>query len=231
MTISELSAQEAAALAAVDEAAIARTLLELIAIPSVTGSPAESELQHHLAGRLDRLGLDVDLWSMDLPALLAHPDFPGSEAPRDETWGLVGRTEDGGDGPTMILQGHVDVVPPGDMEQWEGDPFVPRVTGDTVRGRGLRRRPVAARAPGDGDLAGRPVRQRPPAGRASAPGHGEGGARGRERGRPGPRARRTVRQRSAPVRGGGHPHLQYGPGDIRHGTAPGSGSTWRRSWR
>ncbi|MEW2397371.1 ArgE/DapE family deacylase [Streptomyces sp. NPDC046862] len=136
MATVELSAQEAAALAAVDEAAIARTLPELIAIPSVTGSPAESELQHHLAGRLERLGLDVDLWSMDLPELLAHPDFPGSEAPREEAWGLVGTTRDGGDGPTLILQGHVDVVPPGDVERWEGDPFVPRVTGDTVHGRG-----------------------------------------------------------------------------------------------
>ncbi|MET9789587.1 ArgE/DapE family deacylase [Streptomyces canus] len=132
----ELSAQEAAALAAVDEAAIARDLLELIAIPSVTGSPAESEAQHHLAGRLNQLGLDVDLWSMDLPALLAHPGFPGAEAPRDEAWGLVGVTKDGGDGPTLILEGHVDVVPPGDLERWDGDPFVPRVVGDTVHGRG-----------------------------------------------------------------------------------------------
>ena len=33
---------ETAALAAVDEAALARTLVELIAVPSVTGSPAES---------------------------------------------------------------------------------------------------------------------------------------------------------------------------------------------
>ncbi|MFE5819900.1 ArgE/DapE family deacylase [Streptomyces sp. NPDC056479] len=132
----ELSSQEAAALAAIDEAALARTLLELIAIPSVSGSPAESEIQHHLARRLDRLGLDVDLWSMDLPTLLAHQDFPGSEAPRQEAWGLVGATEDGGDGPTLILQGHVDVVPPGDLERWGGDPFVPRVVGDTVHGRG-----------------------------------------------------------------------------------------------
>ncbi|MFC9849340.1 ArgE/DapE family deacylase [Streptomyces sp. NPDC060223] len=132
----ELSAQEAAALAAIDEEAIARNLLELIAIPSVTGSPAESEAQHDLAGRLDRLGLDVDLWSMDLPALLADPGFPGSEAPRDEAWGLVGVTEDGGDGPTLILQGHVDVVPPGDLAGWDGDPFIPRVAGDTVHGRG-----------------------------------------------------------------------------------------------
>ncbi|MFG3517304.1 ArgE/DapE family deacylase [Streptomyces bobili] len=133
---SAASGQEAAALAAIDEAAVGRTLLELIAIPSVTGSPAESELQHHLAGRLERLGLETDLWSMDLPELYAHPDFPGTEAPREEAWGLVGHTPDGGDGPTLILQGHVDVVPPGDPAAWEGDPFVPRVRGDVVHGRG-----------------------------------------------------------------------------------------------
>ncbi|MEV0171008.1 ArgE/DapE family deacylase [Streptomyces sp. NPDC050803] len=131
-----LSSEEALALAAVDEADVARTLLELIAVPSVTGSAAESELQHHLAARLTRLGLEVDLWSMDLDVLRAHPDFPGSEVPREEAWGLVGTTADAGDGPTLILQGHVDVVPPGDPAAWAGDPFVPRVTGDLVHGRG-----------------------------------------------------------------------------------------------
>ncbi|MER6353097.1 ArgE/DapE family deacylase [Streptomyces sp. NPDC001634] len=132
----ELSAEEAAALDAVDEAAVARTLSELIAIPSVTGTPAESEIQHELAGRLDRLGLDVDLWSMNLPELRADPGFPGAEAPRDEAWGLVASTPDGGDGPALILQGHVDVVPPGDPASWVGDPFVARTVGDTVYGRG-----------------------------------------------------------------------------------------------
>ncbi|TWD14858.1 acetylornithine deacetylase [Streptomyces sp. T12] len=131
-----LTDDEAAALAAVDEAATARTLKELISVPSVTGSAAESELQHQLAGRLEWLGMDVDLWSMDLPALRADPEFPGTEAPREEAWGLVGTTPDGGDGPTLILQGHVDVVPPGDLTAWDGDPFVPRVTGDVVHGRG-----------------------------------------------------------------------------------------------
>ncbi|MER7185044.1 ArgE/DapE family deacylase [Streptomyces hyaluromycini] len=131
-----LTDQEAAAVGCVDEAAVGRTLLELMAVPSVTGSPAESELQHLLAGRLERLGLDVDLWSMDLPALLADPGFPGLEVARDEAWGLVGRTPGDGDGPTLILQGHVDVVPPGDPAAWQGDPFVPRVTGDVVHGRG-----------------------------------------------------------------------------------------------
>ncbi|MFD8393811.1 ArgE/DapE family deacylase [Streptomyces sp. NPDC059680] len=128
---------EAAALACLDEAAVGRMLLELISVPSVTGSPAESEIQHLLAGWLERLGLDVDLWSMDLAALLADPGFPGAEAAREEAWGLVGYTADGGDGPTLILQGHVDVVPPGDPAAWDGDPFVPRVVGgDLVHGRG-----------------------------------------------------------------------------------------------
>ncbi|WP_055493058.1 ArgE/DapE family deacylase [Streptomyces sp. TP-A0356] len=136
MTATEFSAEEAAALAAVDEAAIARTLSELIAIPSVTGTPAESEIQHELAGRLDRLGLDVDLWSMNLPELWDDPGFPGAEAPRDEAWGLVASSPDGGDGPVLILQGHVDVVPPGDPTSWAGDPFVARTAGDTVYGRG-----------------------------------------------------------------------------------------------
>lgn len=62
MSTTVLSAQESAALEAIDETAIARMLLELLAIPSVTGTAAESEMQHHLVGLLDRLGLDVDLW-------------------------------------------------------------------------------------------------------------------------------------------------------------------------
>ncbi|WJY42468.1 ArgE/DapE family deacylase [Streptomyces sp. P9-2B-2] len=131
-----LSPEESAALEAVDEDAIARMLLELLAIPSVTGSAAETAMQHRLAKQLDGLGLDVDLWQADLAALRAHPDFPGTEVPRDEAWGLVGTTPGGDDGPTMILQGHVDVVPPGDLRQWNGDPFVPRVEGNVVHGRG-----------------------------------------------------------------------------------------------
>lgn len=131
-----LTAQEAAALAAVDEAALAELLLDVLAVPSVTGSAAESELQHRLARDLGRFGLDVDLWSMDLPGLRAAPGFPGTEVPRDEAWGLVATLPGAGDGPTMILQGHVDVVPPGDLAQWAGDPFVPRVRGDVVHGRG-----------------------------------------------------------------------------------------------
>src|SRR4051794_24790879 len=129
-----LSPIEAAALAAIDEAALARELLDLLAVPSITGTAEESALQHRLAEQLRQLDLEVDLWSMDLAALRADPRFPGGEAPRSEAWGLVATTPGGGDGPTLILQGHVDVVPPGDLAKWTGDPFVPRVVGDDIHG-------------------------------------------------------------------------------------------------
>lgn len=132
------SAGATAALAAAERDSAARLLAELIAIPSVTGTAAESRAQHVLAEWYADEGLSVDLWPMDLPAVTGSPDFPGMEAPRTEGWGLVGTWTGlgGGDrtGPTLVLNGHVDVVPPGDLGQWSADPFQPRV-GEGADGR------------------------------------------------------------------------------------------------
>lgn len=130
-----VSVHEQRVLDAVDPRWALVRLVELIAIPSITGTAAESEAQHRLAAHFDRLGLDTDLWSIDLPEAMGHPDFPGMEAPRTEGWGLVGTTG-GEDGPTLILNGHIDVVPPGDLTLWSGAPFEPRLDGDAVHGRG-----------------------------------------------------------------------------------------------
>ena len=86
------SADEVRALEAIDEAAIVAELQELVAIPSVSGSDAESDIQHVLAERLRAADLDVDLWALDLPRLQARPDFPGCEVERPEAWGLVAET-------------------------------------------------------------------------------------------------------------------------------------------
>lgn len=126
----------AAALSSVRAADLVADLRALLRIPSVTGSAAESELQHLLAGRLERLGLSVDLWPIDLPTALADPSFPGLEAPRTEAWGLVGEQEPDGDGPTVVLNGHVDVVPTGQAGDWSVDPWAGVVRGDRVFGRG-----------------------------------------------------------------------------------------------
>ena len=108
----------------------------IVGIPSISGTDAENEAQAHLAGIFAGAGLDVDHWRMDLGALRAHPDFPGMEVERDEAWGLVGRRPGAGDGPTLMLNGHVDVVPIGDPDAWDTQPFVGEVRGDRLHGRG-----------------------------------------------------------------------------------------------
>ncbi|MEW9548961.1 ArgE/DapE family deacylase [Nonomuraea sp. NPDC050783] len=127
---------EARVLDAIDEAETVRLLAETVRVPSVTGTDAESELQHRFARLLGEAGMDVDVWKLDLPALTASPGFPGTEAPRAEGYGVAAVT--GGEGPpALALQGHVDVVPTGDLAKWAGsDPFSARVEGDVLYGRG-----------------------------------------------------------------------------------------------
>src|SRR5205085_9896305 len=119
-----------------DEDALVADLVDLIRIPSVTGSDAESDLQHRVADRLAGLGFDVDAWQMDLEALADHPAYPGTEAARTEGYGVVALMGPGGT-PALVLQGHVDVVPTGDLDKWEDrDPWSGRVRGGAVHGRG-----------------------------------------------------------------------------------------------
>lgn len=129
-----LSEAERSALAEIDAEALVETVRELVRLPSMAG-PDESEVQRFVAGRLEDVGCDVDRWSIDLPGITAHPGFPGWEVPRGEAQGVVG-TLGGGDGPRLILNGHVDVVPPGDLAQWTREPFGGQVHGGAVWGRG-----------------------------------------------------------------------------------------------
>ena len=134
----DLGDAELRALAFVDDNELVRDLSDLVAVPSVSGDDAESDVLHLLAKQLRDLDLDIDLWPLDLPTLTADPDFPGWEVPRTEAWGLVATardTEEHGDA-ALVLQGHVDVVPPGDLSRWDGDPFTPRLVDGRLHGRG-----------------------------------------------------------------------------------------------
>jgi acetylornithine deacetylase len=134
--LAALSRHEERALAAIAPETITRQLLELLAVPSVTGTDAECDVQHLLAKEVDELGLDVDLWAMDLAELEAADGFPGAETERTEAWGLVGTGPADGGEPALVLQGHVDVVPAGDLTRWRTAPFEPTVVAGRVHGRG-----------------------------------------------------------------------------------------------
>jgi acetylornithine deacetylase len=88
--------------------------------------------------------LETEAWKLDFAALRPYPRFPGTEAQRALGYGVVGvlhGTDGGATGdagvPALILQGHVDVVPTGDLAKWEGaDPFSASIDGDILHGRG-----------------------------------------------------------------------------------------------
>jgi acetylornithine deacetylase len=132
-----LTDAEARVVDAVDERWVVDRLTAMLAVPSVGGTPAESEVQHQLAGWLHELGCDVDTWPIDLAEAASAEDAPGQEVERTEAWGVVGTLPAAESGrPALVLSGHTDVVPPGDRTLWDGDPFVPRLVGGNVHARG-----------------------------------------------------------------------------------------------
>lgn len=119
-----------------DEDALVEDLATLVRLPSVAGSEAEVEVQDVCAEILRSQAAVVDRWEIDLAELQDDPWFPGSEAHRDRAVGVVGMTP-GGDVPGLVLQGHLDVVPPGDPETWGGaDPFSAEIRDGALHGRG-----------------------------------------------------------------------------------------------
>ncbi|WP_448621273.1 ArgE/DapE family deacylase [Geodermatophilus sp. URMC 65] len=135
--MAHLTDAEARVLSAVDEAWAVSRLRELVAVPSVGGTPAECEVQHLVGDWLEELGCAVDRWPIDLAAAATAPDAPGQEVERSEAWGVVGTAPAAEDGtPALVFSGHTDVVPPGDRSLWPGDPFDPRVADGAVHGRG-----------------------------------------------------------------------------------------------
>lgn len=106
--------------------------LELVSVPSVTGT--ENDAQDLLAERLRAWGLDVDLWTVD-DGIQSHPAYCDDGLPVARK-NLVARWGEPSSRAALILNGHIDVVPPGERAQWRDDPFNARIHGGALHGRG-----------------------------------------------------------------------------------------------
>ncbi|RPI86484.1 MAG: ArgE/DapE family deacylase [Chloroflexi bacterium] len=111
---------------------VIKTLSELIPIRSLGGQ--ETPAQEYVAEWMRRNGMEVDLWEIDMNALKQHPAF-SAEVERDSVLGVVGWFGKG-DGPSLILNGHVDVVPVGDARNWRYPPWQATLADGRVYGRG-----------------------------------------------------------------------------------------------
>jgi len=99
----------------------------------------EAAVSAWLAERLDEFGFETYQWTADAGRLAEHPSFPDDPADID----VVDRPSVGGvleigdpdAGPTVVLNGHVDVVP-ADEDRWTSPPFAARWDGDELTARG-----------------------------------------------------------------------------------------------
>jgi acetylornithine deacetylase len=107
----------------------------LTAIPSTRGqeAPAQDLMAREMACR----GLGVDRWRIDVADIQHLPGFSPVTVSYDDAWNVVGtHRAQRPTGRSLILNGHIDVVPTGPLDLWTTPPFAPRVDDGWLYGRG-----------------------------------------------------------------------------------------------
>lgn len=130
----DLAARLADAVDAGFEAQLA-FLETLVRFPSVRG--AEREVQEAFAGACRERGLATRVAPIDLARIREHPGFSPVTIDYTESLTVIARHEPRRQtGRSLIMNGHMDVVPPGPEAVWRSPPFEPRREGDWLYGRG-----------------------------------------------------------------------------------------------
>lgn len=126
-----------ALLAAVDEGFEAQLALTeaLVRFSSTRGN--EKAAQDFMAKEMRRRRLAVDQFGIDIEAIRRLPGFSPVEVSYDNASNVVGtKRAPTPTGRSLILNGHIDVVPAGPLDMWATPPFEPRISGDWLSGRG-----------------------------------------------------------------------------------------------
>ncbi len=110
-------------------------LQQLVRIPSQRGE--EAAAQEFMAAAMTGLGLDVDKWVIDEESLRGHRGFSPVSISYDKSWNVVGtHRPKAAAGRSLILNGHVDVVPTGADASWTYGPYEPVIKDGWMYGRG-----------------------------------------------------------------------------------------------
>jgi acetylornithine deacetylase len=96
----------------------------------------EQAVQDLIAGRLRDLGLEVTMLPVHFDRLRAHPAFGDDGFSPDTRVDVIGRWRGSGTGRSLVLNGHVDVVAPGDLTLWAESPWSGSVRDGRLHGRG-----------------------------------------------------------------------------------------------
>jgi len=110
------------------------TLAWLVRIPSVVGN--EGPAQDFIRRQYEGLGLDVKTFEADKNKVRQHSAYVESGLPFEGRPNVIGVLKGDAAKKSMILNGHVDVVSPEPVDQWQHDPWGAEIEGNRLYGRG-----------------------------------------------------------------------------------------------
>jgi acetylornithine deacetylase len=116
---------------------LASTLIGFDTTARSPGEPPrqETQLQQHLASRLEAAGAEIDLFEPDAAAMEGKPlvppglDFAGRPQ-------LIATRRGAGEGRSLVLNGHIDAVSVEPRDAWTSDPFAAETRDGNLYGRG-----------------------------------------------------------------------------------------------
>jgi len=106
---------------------------ELVSFQSLADH--ESPAQRHFAAKMHAFGFETDVWDIDFASLRQHPAFSW-EVERSTGLGVVGTIGADRGGKSLLLNGHIDVVPAGDPANWQSDAYTASIRDGKMYGRG-----------------------------------------------------------------------------------------------
>ncbi len=109
-------------------------LQSIIRIPSVTGD--EAEVQDFIEAYIRDMGLEIDKFEPSIDELKYHPAYVEESIGYHNRPNVVGILKGTGGGRSLILNGHVDVIPEGDQKNWEHGCWSGDISKGKLYGRG-----------------------------------------------------------------------------------------------
>lgn len=111
-------------------------LATLTAYPSTRGK--EQDAQAFMADELEFRGYEVDRWKIDVDEISHLPGFSPVLTVYEEAINVVAtHHSQTHNGRSLILNGHIDVVPAGPLDMWDRPPYRPHVADGWMYGRGV----------------------------------------------------------------------------------------------
>ncbi len=109
-------------------------LKRMVEQPSVQNN--EKCAQEVVISKLKQLQLEIDVWEPQLRELKKNPYFVSTRKDFQDSPNVVGVLRGQGGGRSLILNGHIDVVPEGDVTKWDADPYSGMIEDGKMFGRG-----------------------------------------------------------------------------------------------